>query len=128
MISSAHRFQGRGSLTYAYRNGKVVRGTFITLRYCKNMRQPGYRAAVVVSKKVSTSAVVRNRIRRRIYERVRILSTMFQVSYDMIFLVYDARCATMPAVELDNSIRQLLLKSAAIPPDRSKYDIVNAKD
>ena len=72
MISVRHRFHGYGSLRTVYQRGQTVRGPAITLkyRYRGPQRQP-YRVAVVVSRKVHKSAVVRNRIRRRLYEIVR---------------------------------------------------------
>jgi ribonuclease P protein component len=69
MLSRTHRFHGYGSLKKVYANGKSVRGGLIGLKYLAGGSKP-YRVAVVVSKKVHKSAVVRNRIRRRLYVAV----------------------------------------------------------
>ena len=58
MIHHTHRFHGRSSLRFVYQQGQVVRGQLVSLRYVRNGRQQLYRVAVVVSRKVSKSAVV----------------------------------------------------------------------
>jgi ribonuclease P protein component len=107
MLSRAHRFHGYGSLRYVYRNGKVVRGSNCSLKYVSNNRITRYRVAVVVSKKVSKSAVVRNRIRRRVYEVVRELVVPDQPQ-DLVFTVYSEQLADMPADQLRDCIQSQL--------------------
>ncbi|HEY5140748.1 MAG TPA: ribonuclease P protein component, partial [Methylococcales bacterium] len=99
---------------YLYKNGKMVRGAAVSLRYSPNTRRKAYRLAVVVSRKVSKSAVVRNRIRRRLYEIVRLLSSEFTGVYDLTLLVYDEKLATLPAEHLNAEITTLLKKAAII--------------
>ncbi|HEY1835941.1 MAG TPA: ribonuclease P protein component [Candidatus Saccharimonadales bacterium] len=113
MLSRTHRFHGYGSLRYAYRNGKVVRGPHCLLKYAPNNRRSTYRVAVVVSKKVHKSAVVRNRIRRRIYEAVRSYIKP-DVPIDVIYIVYSDYLANCPADELRQAIVGKL-RSARIP-------------
>jgi ribonuclease P protein component len=103
MIGRKNRFHGYGSLRNTYRNGKVVRGPLCTLKYLRNTRRDNYRVAAVVSKKVSKSAVVRNRIRRRIYESVR-KNIVAGEAYDLIFNVYSDQLATCTTAELDKAI------------------------
>lgn len=112
MLSRSHRFHGYGSLRYVYKNGKVVRGSHCALKYVSNNRNSRYRVAVVVSKKVSKSAVVRNRIRRRVYEIVR-ESVLPDQPYDLVFTVFSDQLASMPAKQLQGTIRSQL-KSAQI--------------
>ena len=114
MLHRSHRFHGHNSLNFTYRQGKAVRSQAMTLRYAKNARRDTYRVAVVVSKKVSKSAVTRNRIRRRIYEAVRAYSSAIHEPYDLIFMVYADTVADMPAVELQNSIATMLTKARVI--------------
>ncbi len=111
MITRANRFHGHGSLKHLYANGKTVRAAGLSLRYNTNPKRDKYRAAVVVSKKVSKSAVTRNRIRRRIYENVRILSTNFTGVYDIALLVYDERYADLPAEKLMAEVQSLCKKA-----------------
>lgn len=128
MIGRTHRFHGRGAITRLYAGGKSARSGVLALRYGPNPKRRDYRAAVVVSKKVSKSAVVRNRIRRRIYERVRILSSTFNDVYDLIFTVYDEKVATMPAEELDQEIARLCKKAGLTSAAPKRHDIVEPKE
>lgn len=56
--------------------------------------------AVVVSKKVAKSAVVRNRIRRRLYEAVRAQKMLDDMPVDVVFVVQSENLATIDAQEL----------------------------
>jgi ribonuclease P protein component len=70
--------------------------------------------AVVVSKKVNKSAVVRNRIRRRFYEAVRRREAEIGRSYDMVLTVFGEQTATMPAAELEATVQDLLRQADII--------------
>lgn len=100
MISIAHRFHGHNSLNFVYRHGDTVRGPLCALKYALNERRSTYRVAVVVSKKVSKSAVVRNRIRRRLYEQVRLNQVKIIKPYDIVISVFSEDLATIPANEV----------------------------
>lgn len=56
--------------------------------------------AVVVSKKVNKSAPVRNRIRRRLYELVRVEAADKLSNLDIVITVFDEGVAKIPAPEL----------------------------
>lgn len=114
MLSRNHRFHGLNALSFAHKQGKVVRGTAINLRYVLNTRRQTYRVAVVVSKKVSKSAVVRNRIRRRVFESVRLQADAIQQPYDLIFMVYSAELATMDADTIKQQISHHLHTAGVI--------------
>lgn len=88
----------------------------MALRYLENNRRREYRLAVVVSRKVSKSAVVRNRIRRRLYESVRILSSEFTAPYDLVLVVYDEKLANVPADQLSGEVRKLVQKAGLSGP------------
>ena len=128
MISRPHRFHGHNSLHYVYSRGKMVRGQFLGLKYLSNPRRQHFRQAVVVSRKVSKSAVVRNRIRRRLYEVVRLISNRFDGVYDMVLLVYDATLADLPAVKLGLEVEKIYKKAGIIGHHPRSHDIVEAKD
>ncbi len=100
MIARTNRFHGRGSLRPVYAKGQVVRGQLFALKYLPNSRRKTYRAAIVVSRKVHKSAVVRNRIRRRLYELIRKSPLATADPIDLICIVYSDRIAQMPAEEL----------------------------
>lgn len=108
MIGVRHRFHGYGSLRGVYQRGKSLRGRFITLKFTNRDPRRPYRAAVVVSRKVSKSAVTRNRIRRRLYEIIR--QSDVASGLDLVFTVYDEKTAVLPAAELTQIVQGLLSK------------------
>lgn len=114
MISRTHRFHGHGSLRYVYQRGQTVRGPVLSLRYVKNERQKNYRLAVVVSKKVSKSAVTRNRIRRRLYEQVRLLEPPITQPYDLVFSVFSEELTTLPVNDLTSLIHGQLQQAGIL--------------
>lgn len=119
MISAIHRFHGRSSLRYVYTRGKTARGPELTLKYAYNNRNESYRVAVVVSRKVSKLAVVRNRIRRRIYEIVRAQGENITQPYDLIFTVYDEAAAKKPAKQLQQSVVGCLDRAGVLNPPQA---------
>lgn len=108
MLIRRHRFHGYNSLRAVYSKGRNVRGASLNLRYLKRDPRRPYRAAVVVSSKVSKSAVKRNRIRRRVYEIVRARSDLIAPGTDLIFTVYSVQLAAASQADLDNQITELL--------------------
>jgi ribonuclease P protein component len=116
MIHSTHRFHGRSSLRFVYQHGRQVRGEMLSLRVIRNDRQSTWRAAVVVSRKVSKSAVVRNRIRRRVFEIVRSHAGRIDGNYDLVFNVYAEGVATQGSAELQQTIIDQLERAAVLKP------------
>jgi ribonuclease P protein component len=111
MLSRLYRFHGHGSLNFAYRKGSTVRGPLFALRYISNTRLSQYRAAVVVSRKVHKSAVVRNRIRRRLYALIREELPSTTPPHDLVFTVFSDKVAELPAAELRQALVSLLEKA-----------------
>jgi ribonuclease P protein component len=96
MISGEHRFKGNASLRFVYSRGQTVRRGPLSLRYIANERINTYRCAVVVSRKVNKSAVVRNRIRRRLYEVIRLAEPRIKLPYDLVLTVFSEEVADLP--------------------------------
>jgi ribonuclease P protein component len=105
MISRAHRFHGYNSLRYVYKHGRTVRGPVMATKFVINERRKIFRVAVVVSKKVNKSAVIRNRIRRRLYEIVRQCGPQIGQPYDIVITVFNEQIADMPSPELERMVR-----------------------
>jgi ribonuclease P protein component len=114
MVDKAHRFQGHGSLRFVYQKGNIVRGQYSSLKYICNNRRQTFRVAVVVSRKVHKSAVVRNRIRRRVFEIVRLQSERITQPYDLVFLIYNDQLSSLPATEVQAAIMYQLRKAAVL--------------
>lgn len=136
MLSRVYRFHGLGSLRALYKRARVVRSPYVSLKYAANERRTASRVAVVVGRKVSKAAVVRNRIRRRVYEAVRRRMPAFQPShaYDLSFVVYDERLSSLPADELQKTVDRLLKQSGVTQKGSSQpqttpanHDIVKNK-
>lgn len=70
MLSAGHRFRGSGEINAVRREGKSYDGRYFVARYCGGAAGNSL-FAVVVSAKISKKATRRNKIKRRIYEVVR---------------------------------------------------------
>ena len=93
-----------------YQKGKTVRSPRMSLVFMKNTR--GYtRFAVVVSKKVLKSAVGRNRIRRRVYEVIRLNIKSIPKGMDYLFVVYSKELKELPMKELEETMGELVAES-----------------
>ncbi len=111
MISQFHRFHGHASLKRVYQRGTTIRGAHANLKFLFRGDNKPYRVAVVVSRKVSKSAVVRNRIRRRIYELVRQAPEPIPAGLDLVILVYNEELAKQQYEELTTAVTHLLQKA-----------------
>ena len=110
MLSKKYRFHSRGGVNYVYKKGQTIREPGLSLVFCDNTR--GFtRLTVVVSKKVTKTAVSRNRIRRRVYEVLRENMEYIPKKRDYIFVVYDKKVGVMSHDELVRMLGELVLKS-----------------
>lgn len=118
MLSFVHRFHGHGSLRYVYKNGTAVRTHKLTLKYVRNKQRRHSRFAVVVSKKVLKSAVGRNRIRRRLYEIIRLELPHLRPAHDVVLLVFASEVRSMPHDELREAVQAVFSEAGlyAEPP------------
>ncbi len=110
MLSQKYRFHSRGGVRHAYQKGKTIRTPLMSLVYVPNTRH-FQRFSVVISKKVLRSAVGRNRIRRRVYEAIRLELPEFSAEQDCVFVIYNKSVSTMPFRELRRFIHDLLQRS-----------------
>src|ERR1700679_1585181 len=112
MISVRHRFHGHNSVQGVYKRGQTVRGQYVSLKFAARRPDQTYRVAVVVSKKVHKSAVVRNRIRRRIYEIIRQSDEALLVHQDLVITVFSEQVASLEHTRLVAAVTDLLQKAA----------------
>lgn len=108
MVLKQHRFHGMNSLRFVHTHGQTTRGPLFAIKSAHNKRRTEYRVAVVVSKKVHKSAVVRNRIRRRLYEAIREYESEITLPYDIAIMVYTDQLATIPADTLRSQLKKQL--------------------
>lgn len=62
----------------------------------------------MVSKKIIKSAVKRNRLRRRIYEYLRLQLDRIKPNSDVVIIISSSELLTMSHVELHEQLNQLL--------------------
>lgn len=117
MLASRNRFNGRNSIMRLYKCGQALRGRNIMLRFAPTAGEP--RVAVVVSKKVDKRAVVRNRIRRRLFAAMRDLGFLDR-KQDVIISVFDSSFANISYGELKSEIEKLLSKPTSAKEKQSK--------
>ena len=110
MLAKKYRFHGHRSLNPVLTHGKTVRNDYLRIKYWKKQHRQKVRWAVVVSRKVDKSAVVRNRIRRRLYEVVRRQWGNFDQGVDLVIIVNNKQIAIMEAAELEEAVKLLLFQ------------------
>lgn len=104
MLQQRYRFHGYGSLKFLYHKGETFRSRSVSLRVVANPKRSTSRVAVIVTKKVQKAAPRRNRIRRRVYEVVRLHWDNLKPGHDMLISVYDPQAGVMPYEELERTI------------------------
>jgi ribonuclease P protein component len=107
MLKKENRFQGNNGLLFVYRRGVTFRSKYFAAKVVHKNRHDTFRVAVVVSKKVSKSAPIRNRIRRRLYELFRNYQDKL-TNQDIVVTVFDEKVADIPHEELDNAVRRIV--------------------
>lgn len=83
MIASGFRLKKATDFSRTYKFGKSYNHPEFYIKALQ-VKSPVSRFSVVVPKKVSKSAVVRNRARRRVYEIIRINITKMSTGYTII--------------------------------------------
>ncbi len=121
MLSSSYRFHGHGSLNYLFRNGKSARNSVLLVKSVENKRRQDSRASVIVGKKISKSAVVRNRIRRRVYEALRSHWDDIPAQRDFAVTILSVEMAIMPAKELESAVLGALYKAGLYSHPNAKH-------
>ena len=110
MLSKKYRFHSRGGVKYVYQHGKTVRRPQMSLVFVPNDK--GFtRVAVVVSKKIAKSAVERNRIRRRVFEALRLNFDLIPKNNDYIFMVFTKSVGRMKFSDLEKLLGELVEES-----------------
>lgn len=107
MLRYINRFHGHGSLRYVYTRGRAIRSSQLTMKYIANPRRRHGRFSVVISKKVLKSAVKRNRVRRRIYEIIRLELPHIRGGFDVVIMVFSSEVLLMPHGDLKTTVKQL---------------------
>ncbi|MBL8122435.1 ribonuclease P protein component [Candidatus Saccharibacteria bacterium] len=123
MLARNNRFHGSRAIQRLYKAGKAARTKFLGLKYSTTTGD--FRAAVVVSRKVHKSAVVRNRIRRRLYEILRAKHGSNLRGVEILITVFDAQVALVTTDELQKEVATLLSKARLLSGENQKRAIVD---
>jgi len=108
MLSKKYRFHRQNDVKRVYARGDSARSGPFGLKYMKQSKPADDRIAVVVSKKIDKRAVVRNRIRRRVYEIIRNQLPEMKQGYDLVITVFNVSVARENSQELKQRIIKLL--------------------
>lgn len=111
MLAKKFRFHGHGSLRFLYTKGSQVRSKHLSIKYIDNPKRQNSRFTVVVSKKVTKKAPIRNRIRRRISEVIQGEWNQLRSPVDILVTVFDEHLADIDHKELEKIIQGLLQKA-----------------
>ncbi len=108
MLASMYRFHRRNHVNRVFKQGKTSRSGCFMMKYRLDEQLSSPRFAIAVSKKVDKRAVVRNRIRRRVFEVIRLQLPQLASNLEAVVVVNDASVATMKPEELAEHIDKLL--------------------
>jgi ribonuclease P protein component len=133
MIDKQSRFKSwDGSIGIILKQGSSFKGDglsikmlgldhpYIVSKYARLVRvrpklnhslKPTNKLAVIVSKKVSKSAVKRNRIRRRVYEWARLNSSSLPADMMILLFIHREDFCRVPYSVLDKALGDLFLKT-----------------
>lgn len=112
MLSAGKRLRKAGDINRVYAKGRGVSIDGLGLKALRTGLATS-RLAVVVGKKVSKKAVVRNRIRRRLSEQVGEQWARLPAGYDIILTAHQD-LSDLPAPQLGTRVQAILSKSALI--------------
>ena len=116
MLAKARRLRQERDIVRVYKKGRWGGAADLHAKAFKT-GWPEARMAIVVSKKVSKKAVVRNRIRRRVAGQVEELWNSLVPGYDIVVTVRsDVSEATAP--ELKKQLSQALSRTGAINEEK----------
>ncbi|MDD3284886.1 MAG: ribonuclease P protein component [Patescibacteria group bacterium] len=109
MIAKKFRFGKKADFDRVFNSQNKFYSNNFVLRFYKT-KNLNNRFSIVVSKKISKKAVVRNKIRRRVYEILRFNLEKMKISYDIIFLVKKG-VVDMEYFDIEKEIFYILKKS-----------------
>jgi ribonuclease P protein component len=87
MKNKAGRINKKKDFDNLFKNGKSKKGTFLLLKFTENNLEV-LRKAFLVSKKVSSKAVIRNKIRRRLQESLRLFGQNKLKGIDIVIVAF----------------------------------------
>lgn len=111
MLPKTNRLKKTKEIRKVFKGGSAFREAFLLLRPIKNSLN-STRFVFVVGKNVSKKATIRNKIRRKIREAVRLRMLEIKKGFDAVFIV--SRVAAVPSFKEVELIVEKLLKKAKL--------------
>jgi len=84
MLNIKHRLKKKKDFEKAAKAGKTIGSPALMLKFSPNNLEAS-RIGFVVSKKISNKAVVRNKVKRRLREAMRIFLPQLKPGFDLVF-------------------------------------------
>lgn len=113
MLPSPHRLSRAGEIEGVFRRGRRAQGACLFIKALANGGEHT-RYAVVVSRKVSKRAVVRNRLRRIIREELRLLLPSSAPGFDVVITLLPG--AREETCNIRSEVRTLLGRLSVTRP------------
>jgi ribonuclease P protein component len=107
MVIKNNRISKKKDFDYIFKKGKNISGVLLILKFIKN-NLGNNRFAFIINKKVSSKAIVRNKIRRRISETVKIFKNN-ENGLDIVFIALPA-IRDKNFIEIKEEVNTLLSK------------------
>ncbi len=85
MLPKKYRLRLKNDFDRLFKEGKFIGQAFLTLGFVKN-KLDNSRFAVIVAKKVSKKAVIRNSIKRKTVEIIRLNLKRIKFGFDLVFI------------------------------------------
>ena len=112
MLPKPNRLTKKKDFERVIKQGKGVGGVFLILKFVKQGLSEN-RVGFVVSKKISNKAVVRNKVKRRLREAVRMSLSNLKPGYDLVFFTKKG-IEEKEFVEIEKVIKQLLTRAGLL--------------
>lgn len=119
MLPKNNRLQKKKDFAEVIKRGRGAGGEFLVLKSRKRQDTvQKSRIGFVVSKKVSKKAVVRNKVKRRLREAVRLFLPQLKKGYSIVFFAKPA-ITEQEFGEIKDEVGQLLKRASLLDPSGS---------
>ncbi|NPV29388.1 MAG: ribonuclease P protein component [Firmicutes bacterium] len=118
MLPAERRLRTPGEFQLVYQTGKIVRGKYLTIRYLRRKEDGKTRFGFAPAR--VGSAVLRNRLKRRLRELCRKYRDCFRDQYDVVVNIHRA-AASAPYEELEADFLKIFSRARLIRNEPSLF-------
>ncbi|MCP6718378.1 MAG: ribonuclease P protein component [Patescibacteria group bacterium] len=109
MLARLNRLKKKKDFEKVFKQGKGSKQDFLALKFDKNNLKNS-RFGFVVSAKVSKKAVIRNKIKRRLRESVRLRLDNIKKGFDIVFVTFE-KIKEKDFEQINSLVEKILKKS-----------------